>query len=379
LASGQGRQAVAAAGVMGRRRRGRWVAAWAAVVAAGAAVMAAWAAGAFSPGSPPAAGGRGALALATAAVAREDIAAVTPVAATLGYAGSWTVTGQGGGTLTLLPRPGQVISQGQVLYRLDNGSPVVLLYGSIPDWRELSEGTAGADVSQLNHDLVALGDAERSEVAATGWDYYSPETAYGVQRLQEHLGVSYPLGSLALGPVVFEPEAVRVTRVTGVLGGPVAGPVLQATSDRQVVAIQLDVSHESQVKAGDTVAVTLPDGTTTPGVVSAVGPVATTSSGPNGTITTIPVTVRLTGPDAAGTVNQGPVTVNITTATARDALTVPVTALLARPGGYVVEVAGPGSSRRYVTVTPGIFDDSNGMVQVTGNLTPGERVVVPAS
>jgi multidrug efflux pump subunit AcrA (membrane-fusion protein) len=31
-----------------------------------------------------------------------------------------------------------------------------------------------------------------------------------------------------------------------------------------------------------------------------------------------------------------------------------------------------------VTVTPGIFDDSNGMVQVTGNLTPGERVVVAA-
>ena len=379
MASGQGLQAVPGAGVTGRRRWGRWVAAWAAVVAAGAAVPSAWAAGAFSAVSPPAAGGRGVLALATAAVVREDIAAVTPVAATLGYAGSWTVTGQGGGTLTLLPRPGQVISQGQVLYGLDNGSPVVLLYGSIPDWREMSEGTEGVDVSQLNHDLVALGDAERSEVAATGWDYYSLETAYGVQRLQEHLGVSYPLGSLALGQVVFEPEAIRVARVTGVLGGPVAGPVLQATSDLQVVAIQLDVSHESQVKAGDTVAVTLPDGTTTPGVVSAVSPVATTASGPNGTVTTIPVTVRLTGQDAAGALTQGPVTVNITTAIARDALTVPVTALLARPGGYVVEVAGPGSSRRYVTVAPGIFDDSNGMVQVTGNLTPGERVVVPAS
>jgi hypothetical protein len=379
LASGQELQAVAGAGVTSRRRWGRWVAACVAVVAAGAAVLSAWAAGAFSAVSPAAAGGRGALDRATAVVVREDIAAVTPVAATLGYAGSWTVTGQGGGTLTSLPRPGQVISQGQALYGLDNGSPVVLLYGSIPDWREMSEGTAGADVSQLNHDLVALGDAERSEVEATGWDYYSLETAYGVQRLQEHLGVSYPLGSLALGQVVFEPEAIRVARVTGVLGGPVAGPVLQATSDLQVVAIQLDVSHESQVKAGDTVAVTLPDGTTTPGVVSAVSPVATTASGPNGTVTTVPVTVRLTGPDAAGTLTQGPVTVNITTATARDALAVPVTALLARPGGYVVEVAGPGSSRRYVTVTPGIFDDSNGMVQVTGNLTPGERVVVPAS
>jgi hypothetical protein len=374
-----GLQAVAGAGVTGRRRRGRWAAAGVAVIAAGAGVMSAWAAGAFSAASSPGAGGRGALAPATAAVVQKDIAAVTPVAATLGYAGSWTVSGQGGGTLTLLPQPGQVIRQGQVLYRVGNGSPVVLLYGSVPDWRAMWEGTTGADVSQLNHDLVALGDAGRAEVAAAGWDDYSPATAYGVQRLQEHLGVSFPPGSLPLGQAVFEPEAIRVTRVTGRLGGPVSGPVLQATSDQQVVAIQLDVSQESQVKAGEPVTVALPDGTTTPGVVSGVSPVATTASGQNGTVTTIAVTVRLTGPAAAGTLDQAPVTVNITTAIARDALAVPVTALLARPGGYVVEVAGPGSSWRYVPVTPGIFDDNAGMVQVTGNLTPGERVVVAGS
>ena len=151
----------------------------------------------------------------------------------------------------MLPQAGQVISQGQVLYRIGNGSPVVLLYGSVPDWRAMSEGTTGADVSQLNHDLVALGYAGRAEVAAAGWDYYSAETAYGVQRLEEHLGVSFPPGSLSLGQVVFEPEAIRVARVTGLLGGPASGPVLRATSDRHVVMIPLDVSQESQVKAGD--------------------------------------------------------------------------------------------------------------------------------
>jgi hypothetical protein len=374
-----GRDAGLPTGVTGRRRRGGWVAAGVALVAAGAGLMSAGGAGAFSAASSPGAGGRGALVPATAPVVREDLAAVTPVAATLGYAGSWTVTGQGGGTLTLLPQPGQVIRQGQALYRIGNGSPVALLYGSVPDWRAMSEGITGADVSQLNHDLVALGDAGRAEVTAAGWDYYSPATAYGVQRLQEHLGVSFPPGSLPLGQAVFEPEAIRVTQVTGRLGGPASGPVLQATSDRQVVAIQLDVSQESQVKAGDSVTVALPDGTTTPGLVSGISPVAATASGPNGTVTTIPVTVKLTGPAPAGTLDQAPVTVNITTATARDALAVPVTALLSRPGGYVVEVAGPGSSRRYVRVTPGIFDDNAGMVQVTGNLTPGERAVVAAS
>jgi len=48
------------------------------------------------------------------------------VNATLGYAGSCPVTGRGGGTLTWLPSARQVISQGQALYRVDNGSPVVL-------------------------------------------------------------------------------------------------------------------------------------------------------------------------------------------------------------------------------------------------------------
>ncbi len=286
---------------------------------------------------------------------RQDIAAITPVTATLGYAGSYTVTGQGGGTLTWLPSPGKVIAQGQVLYRVDNGSPVVLLYGSVPDWRSLDEGVTGQDVSQLNHDLVDLGYAGRADIVALGWDYYSWETAYAVQQLEEHLGVSSPSGSLSLGQVVFEPEALRVSQVTGSLGGPASGPVLAATSDRHVVTIPLDVSQQSEVKAGDTVTVTLPDGKTTPGVISSVGTVATTTSGAGqNPVTTIPVDVRLTDPGAAGSLDQAPVTVNITTATAQNALVVPVTALLAQSsGGYDVEVAGPGNTRRWVPVTPG--------------------------
>jgi multidrug efflux pump subunit AcrA (membrane-fusion protein) len=315
-------------------------------------------------------------------VVREDIAATTPMAATLGYAGSYTVLGRGGGTLTWLPPAGRVIGQGQVLYRTGNGSPAVLLYGSVPDWRSLSEGVTGQDVSQLNHDLVALRDADRADISALGWDYFSWETQAGVGKLQSALGVSSPSGSLPLGQVVYEPGAIRVSRVTGSLGGPASGPVLAVTSDRHVVTVPLDVSDQSEVKAGEMVTVTLPDGTTTPGVVSAVGKVATTSSGPggSGSSTTIPVYVTLTRPSSAGSLDQAPVTVNITTATARGVLAVPVTALLAQSsGGYAVEVAGPGNTRRYVPVRPGIFDGADGLVQVTGKLTPGQRIVVAAS
>ena len=275
-----------------------------------------------------------------------------------------------------------MIRQGQVLYKTGNGSPVVLLHGSVPAWRTLDEGITGQDVSQLNHDLVQLGYADRADIVALGWDYYSWETTYAVQQLEEHLGVSSPPGSLSLGQVVFEPEALRVSQVTGSLGGSANGPVLTATSDRHVVTIPLDASEQSEVKAGDKVTVTLPDGATTPGVISSVGTVATTASAPGqNPATTIPVQVKLNHPEAAGTLDQAPVTVNLTTgSTPGPVLAVPVTALVAQsPGGYVVEVVRPGNTRRWVPVTPGIYDGADGLVQVTGALAPGQRVVVAAS
>ena len=86
------------------------------------------------------------------------------------------------------------------------------------------------------------GTPASADIAALGWDYFSWATAAGVQKLQWALGVSCPPGSLPLGQVVFEPEALRVGQVTGSLGGPASGPVLTATSDRHVVTIPLDAS-----------------------------------------------------------------------------------------------------------------------------------------
>jgi len=350
-------------------------------VVVAAAVVWAWRGGAFSTTAPSGAGRHGQPAPATAAVTRRDLAATTPVAGILGYAGSYAVRGHRG-TVTWLPPAGKVIRQGQVLYRIGNGSPAVLLYGKVPDWRAIAVGVSGADVTQLNHDLVKLGYADRADIVALGWDYYSWETARAVQRLEEHLGVAWPSGSLSRQQVVFEPAALRVANVTASLGGTASGPVLTATTDRHVVTIQLDTSQQNEVQAGDRVTVTLPDGTTTPGVVSSVGTVATTSaSGQNGPAVTIPVQVTLTDPGAAGTLDQAPVTVNITTDRVRNVLAVPVGALVARSRGrYDVEVAGQRNTRRWVPVRVGpVFDDANGLVQVAGALTPGQRVVVPAS
>jgi hypothetical protein len=71
----------------------------------------------------------------------------------------------------------------------------------------------------------------------------------------------------------------------------------------------------------------------------------------------------------------------VITATARNALVVPVNALLAlASGGYAVEVVAADGVHHLVAVQLGLFDDAAGLVQVTGaGLAVGQRVVVPAS
>lgn len=161
-----------------RHGRFRWAVLGTVLVLAVGGGAAAWHAGTFSPASSSR-NSQGAPAPNIQPVTRQDLASQTSVNATLAYSGSYTVTGKGAGTLTSLPSVGQVIKQGQVMYRTDNGSPVVLLYGSVPAWRTLDEGLSGADVDQLNHDLVRLGDANSADISAVGWDYYSWETKAG--------------------------------------------------------------------------------------------------------------------------------------------------------------------------------------------------------
>jgi hypothetical protein len=247
-------------------------------------------------------------------------------------------------TFTMLPAVGQVISRGQTLYAI-SGRPVVLLYGS-PATREL------------------------------------------------------PLGS-----VVFEPGPVRVTSVTPAIGANVApGPVLGITSTTPQVTIELSAAQQSSVKVGDAVSITLPDNQTTPGVVRSVGTVAKTPSkggegGGGGSGNgggggggeeggpTIEVDVAPSEPAAIGHLDEAPVTVSITTASVPSALVVPVDALLALAGGngtganagYAVEVA-EGAVHHLVAVSLGLFDDAEGLVQVSGQgLSAGQRVVVPAT
>ena len=364
----------------GSRRRWRWLVVTLVVVVAAAALGGAALAGAFRGSGSPGGGSSG-YGTSTAMVQRQTLTQQITVSATLGYTGSYSVTGKGGGasghgsaTLTWLPPQGRVISQGGVLYRVNNDRPVFLLYGRVPAWRTLAKGMKGRDVSQLNHDLVALGYANRTDIAARGWDYFSWDTRYALRKLKAKLGIKGAIGTLPLGSAVFEPSALRVTTVSASLGSAATGPIFTATSARQQVTIDLDASEQGEVKAGDTVSIALPNGTNTPGVITSVGKVATTNSSGS---TTVPVEVSLKHPKAARGLTSTPVNVTITTLSVPNVLVVPVGALLAQPGGgFAVEVAGP-HGHHLVHVTMGLFDSAAGKVQVSGaGLAAGQRVVV---
>lgn len=365
-----------------RPRRRAALAGGTAVVLAAAGGAAAWATGAFRTGSHPSSGVTdNAYPAALATVTLGLLSSQQQVSATLRYAGNYSVLNQATGLYTQLPAAGQIVRCGQVLYRV-SGAPVALLYGSIPAYRSLSEGMTGADVRQLNANLVALGYATSSELGPTS-DYFSAETAYALELYQDHLGIT-ETGSLTLGQAVFLPGQARVTMISAQLGaqaGP-GTPVLQATSTKRQVSIALDASEQSYVKDGDKVSIVLPGNQTTPGVVSYVGTVATTPPSSTGTTATPVITVDVTPTDPAetGRLDQAPVQVSITTATVSGVLIVPVGALVSlASGGYAVEVAEPGGTHQLVPVTLGLFDDADGTVQVSGTgLHAGQRVVVPA-
>ena len=283
-----------------------------------------------------------------------------------------------GSTFTQLPSVGQIIRPGQSLYQI-GGQPVLLLYGSVQPTQAFTLGmSAGADVAELNANLRALGYGQ----GLTG-DEFTAATAAAIRAMQSAHGASVS-GELLLGSVVFQPGPVRVTSVIPPLGQTVMpGPVLAITSTARQVKVALDASQQGSVKVGDQVTITLPDNQTTPGGITYVSSVATSpsSSGHGGeeeSAPTVEVQATPTDPAATGHLDQAPVNVKITTESVENVLAVPVDALLALAGGgYAVEVA-ERRVHRLEAVTVGLFDDAEGVVQVSGQgLSAGQRVVVP--
>jgi hypothetical protein len=164
---------------------------------------------------------------------------------------------------------------------------------------------------------------------------------------------------------------------------PASNVALVTTSTEMVVMVQLDASRQTEAVVGERVYVTLPSNAVAQGVITQVGRVAQTSSqssgggsspGGGGNSTsgagsapqaTIPVTISLRHAAGLGPLDQAPVTVAFALTTTRNALSIPVSALLATAGGgYAVDVVESAGAVSRVPVTPGSF--AGGFVQISG-------------
>jgi hypothetical protein len=172
-------------------------------------------------------------------------------------------------------------------------------------------------------------------------------------------------------------------------GGGSAAEILQTTSTRLVVTVDLSASSQSEAVVGERVTVEMPAGNTVDGRITAVSTVAQSSSGSGngngssgggssgsgggggggggsgsgGSSSTIPVTVTLSGHHVGVGLDQATVSVSFAEQRAANVLSVPVTALLATGGGnYAVQAAV--APHQLIPVTTGLF--AAGYVQISG-------------
>lgn len=312
--------------------------------------------------------------IATATVARVDLAATQRINGTLGYAPADPPIVRRPGTYTLLPAAGSTVAAGQPLAVVD-GRPVVLLTGTTASWRALHEGVAdGADVAQLEHALRDLGFAP--DLNADG--HYDQATSTAVQRWQAALGEA-TTGIIDDGDIVFLPQAIRVGHPNVTVGSPTqpGQAPYTATSTTRTVNADLDAARQQGINIGDPVTIDLLGAQRFPGHVSGLGRVATTARDNNSPgRAAVPLTITLDDPDAAGHFDELPVQIELTTASKSGVLAVPITALLAlADNAYGVEVIPPTGPHQIVAVTIGL--SASGLVEVTSDdLTEGTVVVV---
>ncbi|MGW3984575.1 peptidoglycan-binding protein, partial [Streptomyces mirabilis] len=333
----------------------------------------------------------------TIAVRRTSLSSGLELAGRLGRGTATDVVGDAQGTITRLPQPNDRITAGEQLYEV-NAVPVIMFTGARPFWRELAQGMSdGPDVEQLERNLTGLGYADATNLTVD--EKFTAATAAAVKRWQKALGLP-ETGKVELGRVVAVPGAtVLVQQVTAKLGS-TAGPgtaVLTVTRPDLYATAEVTDDQITQLTPGSRVTVNLAGGTTRGTLVGVADSSAVTGTDGDGSggdangagPTKVTATVMLTDQKKAAAAfrrAQLGVTVTVPGKSTGKVLVVPVTALLAlAEGGYGVQVVSGASPEpgqhspaqpELVPVRIGLI--VNALVEITGNVHEGDRVVVPS-
>ena len=342
------------------------------------------------------------VALTNVVAEQRDLATFVDFDATLGFAQSQPLTVKLTGAVTAIAGSGVDVERGGVIVAVD-AVPVVLFYGDLPLWRDLSVGVSdGRDVAEVEANLFALGytrdlgDGFGPRLTVNG--NYDANTAAAVQQWETDLGVAAPDGVFETSHVVLLPGKVRVDQplalgspvrestalltatvtehVTDVVDQTTAQVTGQQRSSTERVSAAVPTSDQGRFPVGKAVTIELADGRSVAGAVSSIGQVARRTGQGNNAQYVVDVLFDVTAQQPATPLLAGPVTVHVADEEAKGVVAVPVRALVAlAEGGYAVEVAS-GSGSTLVGVTTGLFVD--GWVQVTGKVSAGDQIVVPS-
>ncbi|MGW6204655.1 peptidoglycan-binding protein [Streptomyces sp. NPDC055089] len=265
-------------------------------------------------------------------VSRETLTDRTEIDGQLGHGPEVPFPVKAQGTITWLPASGTTARRGEQVLRVDD-RPVVLLYGSLPMYRDLglrqtadgsgarsgsgggsgsggdSDSDSGADSGTYAGDGAGDGagssggssggsdatgrpasDAPQRPVPLHGMDVkqfesnlsalgysgftvdesYTELTAAAVERWQKDLGLPRT-GTVDAGSVVYAPGAVRIAGTSARVGAEATGTPVTYTTTSRMVTVNAKATETRWAQRGTTVSVELPDGRSVPGTVASVG------------------------------------------------------------------------------------------------------------
>ena len=250
------------------------------------------------------------------------------------------------------------------------------------------------DALQVYNQGISATEALAIETAQKAYDDALEEYNNGVDQASELAKAREELRELKLASKseTFSPTNAYASETPIIVGsyvndvGSAVGlnsPLYNISSIGIEVVFQVDASDQETVSLGDSVEIELPTDERVPTVISFIDQVVTqTQAGEF-----IEVTLEVLNPQEIEAYDQAPVKVFVTTEISAGVLYVPVNALLAlAEGGYALEVyegevetgtfnGESGVDTNYIAVEIGVFTD--GFVEVKGNISEGQVVVVP--
>jgi len=304
-------------------------------------------------------------AISTDTVTRRTLQHTEEFDGALGYGDQFALPGQASGTVSLVPDKGAVLHPGDMLYKV-NEEPTYWARGDVPMYRELSSGSEGTDVEQLQRYLQ---DEEYLDADIEIDGDFGGATRIAVKAWQDDHDLK-KTGRIDGTQLLFLPyESIRVA-ATPRVGEPANGGVLEVTEPDLFVTVDVSANKKRAFEGEPVIEVETADGSRYPAIVESITAQQSQDAfgGQN-------YRVRLQI-GVAGDQEPGDAAIEAIDVLAENVLTVPARALVALiEGGYAVELVQPDGPTTYTAVEIGEFAD--GWVEVTGEIAEGDQVVVP--